>query len=153
MSRSTTPATATAELPDLSRTELDVMKVLWRSGRQSAREIHESLPASLGWAYSTTRTVVERLVDKGWVEKGSFHGMNVYRAGISKPRGLARLVWDFARRVMETDTAPVVNLFAESEALTPEEVEELEGLLAEAEDFEAAEFEAAEFKADEEAGR
>jgi predicted transcriptional regulator len=43
------------------------------------------------------------------------------------------LVRDLAERVLEIEYAPVVSLFAESNALTPEEVEELARLL-EAED-------------------
>lgn len=116
-------------LPELASTELDVMKVLWRRGRLSAREVHEAVEGELGWAYSTTRTVLERLVGKGAVAKGRFHGLTLYEPKISKARGLAQRVKDFAHRVLETEVAPVVSLFAQSEALTEEEMGELEALL------------------------
>ena len=121
--------TETTRLPDLASTELDVMKVLWKAGRSSAREVHERVEEPLGWAYSTTRTTLERLANKGAVRKRRFHGLTLYEAKISKARGLARRVLEFAERVLETDPAPVVSLFARSEALTEEEIEELSGLL------------------------
>ena len=118
-------------LPELARSELAVLKVLWKAGESSAREVHERLPATLGWAYSTTRTTLDRMAAKGLLERRSFHGINVYRAAISKVAGLAGVVRELAQRVFETDYAPVVSLFAESNALTEEEVDELSRLLEE----------------------
>jgi BlaI family penicillinase repressor len=125
-------------LPELNKTELAVMKVLWRSGRLSAREIHDRLGSSSGWAYSTTRTVIDRMERKGLVGREEFHGLNLYRPGVTKAAGLAGLVREFAEKVVELDWAPVVSLFAQSHALTPEEIEELSQLLA-AEDGEEVE--------------
>ena len=123
--------TGVSRLPELTKSELAILKVLWKQGEASAREVHEGLPEALGWAYSTTRTTVERMVAKGLLERRSFHGINVYRAAISRVAGLAGVVRDLAERVFETDYAPVVSLFAESDALTDEELEELSRLLEE----------------------
>jgi BlaI family penicillinase repressor len=116
---------------DLTRSELAVLKVLWKRGELSAREVHEGLSGSLDWAYSTTRTTLDRMAAKGLLSKRSFHGMYLYQACVSKVAGLAGVVRDLAERVLEVDYAPVVSLFAESNALTPEEVEELSRLLSE----------------------
>ena len=120
-----------SKLPELTKSELAVLKVLWKQGEASAREVHEGLPGALGWAYSTTRTTLERMVAKGLLERRSFHGINLYSAVISRAAGLAGVVRDLAERVFETDYAPVVSLFAESNALTDEEVDELSRLLEE----------------------
>jgi len=125
-----TRTTTAADLPELSATELDVMKILWRQGKLSARELHDRLGPERSWAYSTTRTTLERMVEKGLLEKASFHGIYLYSPCLDKPAGLARLVRDFAERVLEIDTAPVVSLFARSEALSADEIRELERLLA-----------------------
>ncbi|MGD8697665.1 MAG: BlaI/MecI/CopY family transcriptional regulator [Gemmatimonadales bacterium] len=116
-------------LPELTRSELAVLKVLWSAGEASAREVHEGLPEGVDWAYSTTRTTLDRMATKGLLAKRSFHGIYLYAARISKVAGLAGLVRDLAERVLEVDYAPVVSLFAESRHLTPEEVEELSRLL------------------------
>ncbi len=126
-------------LPEVARSELEVLKVLWEEGRLAAREVHERLAADQGWAYSTTRTVLDRMVKKGLLERGSFHGVYLYRPRISRPLGLARLVRDFAERVLELDSAAVLPLFARSEALSAEEVAELSRLLEEAEGAEEGE--------------
>lgn len=107
------------------------MNVLWDSSPRSAREIHEDLADRLGWAYTTTRTVVDRLVDKGAVDKERLHGIYVYRPAVSKPQGIARLVADFSHRVARLPATDVVSFFADSEALTQAEVRELRRLVNE----------------------
>ncbi len=122
------------ELPELSRAELDVMKILWAEQPLSAREVHERLPAGYGWAPSTTRTTMDRMVQKGVLARRSLHGVYVYEPTISRPAGLAHLVRDFAVRVLEMDHGAVVSLLAKGNRLTPDEVRELERLLEEADD-------------------
>lgn len=118
------------DLPELSRAELDVMRILWEEHKLSAREIHEKVGETYGWAYSTTRTVLDRLAAKGHLERKSFHGVNLYTPAISRPQGLAHLVRDFADRVLEIEPAAVVALFARDSRLTPAEVEELSLLVS-----------------------
>lgn len=116
-------------LPHLSPAELEIMKILWRDGRLSAREVHDRLPARLNWAYSTTRTTVERMVGKDLVAKAPVHGLLVYSPQISRAIGLARMVRDFAGQVLESSHVPVVSLFAETGTLSEDEIAELAGLL------------------------
>ena len=117
------------ELPQLTPAELEVMKLLWHADSLSAREVHEGLGDLRGWAYSTTRTMLERMVRKGLVVKKNFHGLHVYVPSVSRAEGLARLVRDFAAQVLESSHVPVVSLFAETGSLTAEELEELRLLL------------------------
>ncbi len=105
------------------------MKILWRDGKGSAREVHDRLAASHDWAYSTTKTVMDRMVRKGHLARASFHGVFLYKPLISKPAGLASFVRNFADNILEMDYGSVVSLFARSQALTEQEIEELSMLL------------------------
>jgi predicted transcriptional regulator len=126
-----------SRLPELSRAELDLMKILWQHDRLSGREIHDLLDTSYGWAYSTTRTMLERMVSKGYLARETFHGVNLYLPLINRPQGLAGMVREFADRVLEMDHGSVVALFARGSTLTPTEVEELARLLDESSHGEA----------------
>lgn len=121
---------ARASAPELSRAELDLMRILWSADRLSAREIHGRLDPVYGWAFSTTRTMLDRMVAKGHLVREPFHGVNLYRAALSRPQGLAPLVRHFADRVLGADHSAVVGLFASASDLTPAEVEELARLVA-----------------------
>jgi predicted transcriptional regulator len=120
---------ASKDLPELSKTELDIMKILWKGGRMSGREVHDQLHMVYNWAYSTTKTILDRMVVKGLLAKENFHGVFLYESLITRPMGLAQLVRNFADRVLEMDYGSVVSLFARSKALTPAEIEELSRLL------------------------
>lgn len=122
--------TTAPDLPELTDSELEVMKALWRGGPRSAREVHDDLAARLDWAYTTTRTTLDRMVDKGLVHRRSIHGLYVYEPALSRPRGLAGLVRRLSRRVLEVEPARVVSLFGESLDLSDEEIRELETLIA-----------------------
>lgn len=118
-----------ARLPDLSRAEYDILNVLWKTGRQSVREVHDAIVSTTNWAYSTTKTVMDRMIKKKLLKRESFHGVYLYTPLISRPAGLAKMVHYFADRVLETDYASVVALFGKSQALPPEEIDELARLL------------------------
>ncbi len=115
--------------PELSKSELEVLKVFWKAGSLSAREAHELLTGRLGWAYTTTRTILDRMVKKRLLGRRDAHGIFVYRATAKKVATLAGLVREFAERVLELDTVPVAALFAGNKVLSEEELRELEALL------------------------
>ncbi len=116
-------------LPELSKPEYNILRILWKNGRSSVREVHDQLKDSLGWAYTTTKTMMDRMVGKELLVRENFHGVNLYKAHISRPAGLARMVQFFADRVLEVDAGTVLSLFSDSNAISQEEIEELEKLL------------------------
>ena len=118
-----------ANLPELSRAELDIMSVLWEAGSQSVREVHNQLAEKQQWAYSTTKTMMDRMAKKGLLLRENFHGVFVYRPLVSRPAGLVRFVQFFADRVLGIDHSSVVSLFARTNRLDNAEITELQRLL------------------------
>jgi BlaI family transcriptional regulator, penicillinase repressor len=116
-------------LPNLSKAEYDILRTLWKSGRKSVREVHDHVQATTGWAYTTTKTMMDRMVKKGLLVRQEFHGIFLYKPLISRPAGLAKMVQFFADRVLETDASTVVSMFAGG-TLSDEEIKELQELLA-----------------------
>ena len=118
-------------LPELSKAEYDILRVLWKNDRNTVREVHDQITATTGWAYTTTKTMMDRMVKKELLKREEFHGIYLYSPLVSRPAGLAKLVKFFADRVLEIDASAVVSMFAGSKAISPEEIEELERLLQE----------------------
>ena len=122
------------QLPDLTEAELLVMNFLWASSPKSAREVHDHVsPDDRDWAYTTTRTVLARLVSKGALVREQVHGLFVYAPCVSRAEGLARRVRRFAEGVLQIPPARLVSMFAEAEALTDAELAELTRLMEEIE--------------------
>lgn len=118
------------DLPDLSRTELQMLNVLWKSKEGlSVREVHEQIKDEFEWAYSTTKTTMDRMVKKSLLRREDFHGVFLYQAEISRPAGLARLLSFFMNDLLDMDQSALVSLFGRSKALSNSEIDELESLL------------------------
>jgi predicted transcriptional regulator len=118
---------------EITPVEFDIVKLLWKCKRLSSREIHEMIVKKNDWTYSTTRTVIDRMVKKGYLSKENFHGIYIYGAKVSKVKLLARQVSQFAEKILETDPLALLPLFAKSEILTEEELDKLKALLKEKE--------------------
>ncbi len=112
-----------------TKPELAVLKLLWRRKSLSAREITDVVAPEFDWTYSTMRTVIERMCEKGLLKKKSSDGVNVYSAAIGKVALLSRMILDFSDRVLELDATPSAVMFADSRLLSDDEIEELEKIL------------------------
>ena len=117
-------------LPDLTNAEFNILRIIWKSGKLSVREVHDQVTAAHDWAYSTTKTMMDRMVRKQLLAREKFHGVFLYRPLISRPTGFTRFVQFFADHVLELDYGEVVAMFSRSNALDPDEIRELEKLLA-----------------------
>jgi predicted transcriptional regulator len=109
--------------------ELILLKALWRQQPLSAREIHERVEDELGWSFSSTRTTLQRMVEKGMISLHVSHGVQVYEAVLEKVDTLAAFAHDFGKRVMEIDTPLPVTMFTGSKLVDEQELAKLEQLL------------------------
>jgi predicted transcriptional regulator len=116
-------------MADPSDAEFDVLKLFWKDGVLSAREVHEQIGPQLGWAPSTTRTVLERMCAKGLLERRERVGVAVFAACQSKVDVVGRALTKFARRVLEIDGPLSAQAFTGSQLLTPGEIAELQAVL------------------------
>ena len=112
-----------------SDAELALLKLFWRHGPMSARETQEHAGPELNWAVSTTRTTLERMRAKGLLDRRSVHGMAVYATAQPKVQVVGGLLRRL-RGLLDIKGDLPASAFAGSELLSPEEVAELEDLLA-----------------------
>lgn len=112
-----------------TRTELSVLKQLWPGGRMSAREIHDGLSAETGWSYSTTRTILTRMEEKGLVSRAEVHGMAVYSPAMSRVAVLGAMARELTRDVLDIKGALPASMFADSPHLSSDELAELDAIL------------------------
>ena len=120
-------------MPRPNPSELAILKHLWSSGRQSAREVHDAVGPEQNWKSSTTRTVLGRMETKGWVAREDVHGLAVYTAAIDRVETLGGLVRHLARSVLEMDGELPAALFAGSPHLSDAELDELDAIINAAE--------------------
>lgn len=112
-----------------TRTELSVLKTLWQGERMSAREVHDALSAETGWSYSTTRTIITRMEEKGLLSRAEVHGVAVYSPALSRVAVLGAMARELARDVFDIKGALPASMFADSPHVTSDELAELDAIL------------------------
>lgn len=108
--------------------ELELLKILWKEAPLSARELQDRLPEGLGWAASTTRTVLERMRAKGLLERREVHGVAVFAPADSKTQVLGGVLKRLMR-VLEVDGPLPASAFSGSQVLSEAELAELQAIL------------------------
>ena len=112
-------------LPDLSRFELQCLRKLWNCGEATVRDIHDALddPPS----YSTVRKIVERLEEKGAIERVRKDDKAwVYRSAVSPSAMLGKEVRRFLDAAFDGAAAPLVAQLADMNEVTLEDIRALE---------------------------
>jgi BlaI family transcriptional regulator, penicillinase repressor len=115
--------------PDLSRPEFDIMRALWKLKAGSVRAVHDFLFEDTAWAYTTTKTVMDRMVAKSLLERKPVDGVATYTAQVSRAAGMAKWVDFFANRVLERDVSLVLSLIKQAGSISASEMAELERLV------------------------
>jgi BlaI family transcriptional regulator, penicillinase repressor len=77
---------------DLAPLELDCMNALWPSGEATVRQIQEVLRPTRPRAYTTIMTILDRLAQKGIVQRRKAGRAWVYRASLSADEARAHAV-------------------------------------------------------------
>ncbi len=114
----------------MQETEWDILRVLWRRGEATARDVTDELAESRGWAMSTVRTMLERMRDKELV-----HGRRVGKTWVYAPAhaevDAQRSAWQRFTDTVFDGTAGALRFLAQDAKLTKRQRERLRALLDE----------------------
>jgi predicted transcriptional regulator len=116
--------------PRLSPGEMEILQLLWRQGPVSLSEAHAGLGRAIG--YTTMQTRLNRLVDKRIVTRTAERPAR-YAAAVDPEEVSARHLDLLLERVSQGSVVPLVAHLVRDRALSTAEIDELKGLIAEAE--------------------
>ena len=112
-------------LPQLSRFELQVLRLLWARSEASVAELHGDIPDAP--SYSTIRKIVERLEQKRAIERVRVDGQAViYRAAVPRTAVIRHEIRRFLDVMFDGSAAPLVAQLAEMDALSLDDLKDLE---------------------------
>ena len=105
---------------DLAPLELDCMNALWRLGEATVRDIHAALATTRPRAYTTIMTILDRLAQKGVVERQKAGRAWLYKAHLSanqaRTHAVARLVEGFFQGSTEALASHLSSLSGSAQA-------------------------------------
>jgi BlaI family penicillinase repressor len=112
-------------LPQLSRFELQVLRLLWARSEASVADLHGDIPDAP--SYSTIRKIVERLEHKGAIERVRVDGQAVvYRAAVPWTAVIRHEIRRFLDVMFDGRAAPLVAQLAEMDAVSLDDLKSLE---------------------------
>jgi len=113
----------------LSGAEWAVMNVVWEDGPMAARDIYARLEGERPWGYATVKTLIRRVVAKGWLEYDQVGNSFLYRAAVPRAKAVRRAVREFTNRVLDGAMASFVAYYADDVGLTSEDLDQLEEII------------------------
>jgi BlaI family transcriptional regulator, penicillinase repressor len=120
--------------PDLTPTELRVMKALWELGPASVAEVRAEL-ATRGHevAYTTVMTLLGRLAAKQAVQVDRSREPFVYKPAYRRENVLRERLREFVREVFDGNADSLVLRLVEDESLSRADLTRIEKMIADAE--------------------
>lgn len=115
----------------LNDSEWTVMQAVWDSSPASARDVLDRVHAETDWAYTTVKTLLARLVEKGALHEEKQGKTSVYEPLVTRESARKAAVRSLLDKAFDGTFGSLVQHMAGSEKLGKKEREKLARMLAE----------------------
>jgi BlaI family penicillinase repressor len=92
----------------LTEQELEIMKIVWRRGKATVRDVYEELLSQRKIAYTTVMTMMGILEQKGHLKKSADDRAYVYTPAQPQREVVGSMVHDFVTRVFNGSAKPLL---------------------------------------------
>ena len=117
-------------LPQISETEFEIMKVVWKYAPISTNEITEKLLQTTNWSPKTIQTLIKRLVTKGALTYKKQSRMFIYTPTVNENEYIGQESSSFLNRYYDGDITAMVSAYIENDKLSKSELDTLRTLLS-----------------------
>ncbi len=121
-------------LPQISESEFEVMKLIWKHAPISTNDITEKLTKTTAWSPKTIQTLIKRLVTKGALSYEKQGRMFVYTPLINETEYLGQQRRSFLARFYDGNIAAMLSAYIADDKLSEQELADLRALLADGQD-------------------
>jgi predicted transcriptional regulator len=122
-------------LPHITAAELRILKVLWRLGNGTVRDVKDALERAGGEssAYTTVMTLMNQLAAKKALEVDRDRQPYVYKARLRREQVLRERLRQFLSTVFDGQAGELVLRLVEEAELSPEDLKRIEAKIEERE--------------------
>ena len=110
--------------------ELEALKILWRQGEATVREISDQINDDGTLAYTTVLSLLQIMEQKGLVGHRKSGKAYLYAAKIEREPTFRKLAGDFLQRVFDGAVDEYLVHALQSRHIRPEELDRLEKMIA-----------------------
>ena len=109
----------------LTEAEWLIMKALWEGYPAKARQISERLPAGVKWAYTTIKTMLTRLADKGVVSESKQGNVSLYEPILTRQQARKTALSTVLNQAFDGAFGPLMHFLLEDQKLSAKQRREL----------------------------
>ena len=109
--------------------ELEILKVLWREPRVPVRRVREVLSSERELAYTSVMTIMNIMVDKGYLKRVKEGNGYVYEATVSRESTTRRMLRDTVNRLFDGSVRAAMVHLLDGTELDDDEMKELRKLV------------------------
>ena len=113
----------------LTEAEWEIIQVVWAHEPCAAPAVQEELEARKRWAYSTVKTLMDRMVVKGLLTTQRIRNLILYRAVVSRNEAQRGELMRAVKRAFGGAFTPMMQFMLDSDTLSQEEIGELQAMI------------------------
>ena len=114
---------------DLTEAEWAIIKAVWENEPCTAPDIREKLHRQTAWAYSTVRTLMDRMVVKGLLAAEKVRNLTIYRSAVTREQAQRGELFYALKHAFNGALTPMVQCLLDTGNLTADELTQLESLI------------------------
>ncbi len=118
-----------AERKELSKAEWKVMKIVWELQKAMAREVYTIASEQHSWTPATVKTLLKRLVDKGYVSTTRVGNGFVYRPAQTALATMQSAADTLLTNTVDGVTGPLLVHMVERTSLSEADLDSLQKLI------------------------
>ncbi len=116
-------------IPRPTDAELAILRVLWRRGPSTVKDVHEELDRRAPTGYTTTLKQLQIMAEKGLVTRDESQRAHLYTAHLPEEQTQSQLVGDLLDRAFEGSASRMVMRALSSRPASAGELAEIRELL------------------------
>jgi predicted transcriptional regulator len=114
---------------ELTEAEWRIIKAVWENEPCAAPAIQEKLFPQTQWAYSTVRTLMDRMVAKGLLTAEKIRNLTLFRSAVTREQARRGELAYALQHAFDGAMAPMFQCLLDTHKLDVEELSELEELI------------------------
>lgn len=113
----------------LTEAEWSIIKVVWEHQPCAAGTVQEALAENKNWAYSTVKTTMDRMVQKGLLKIQKIRNLQLFSATVSETCARRGEFQKMLNRAFDGAVGPMMQFLVENEKLTKDDIDQLRTLI------------------------
>jgi predicted transcriptional regulator len=114
---------------ELTEGEWAIVRAVWDNQPCAAPTVQEVLQKRKAWSYSTVKTMMDRMVDKGLLKTERIRNLILYRSVVTKKEAQKGEIMRAVKRAFDGALTPMMQFLLDNNSLSKSELRELEKLI------------------------